>query len=78
MEFHRIFSPVLVAMGDKDTLEGWLISTDLLWEKEKARQCERRMSVRSLHVGHKDFARSGDQVEFPTNHAEGFNLFHTL
>lgn len=78
MEFHRIFSPVLVAMGDTHALEGWLTSTELMWEKEKNSHHGRSMSVRSLHVGHKDFAKSGDQAEFPTNHAEGFNLFHNL
>ena len=75
MEFHRIFSPLLVAMGDKGSLEGWLTSTEVLWEKENNNRCQRKMSVRSLHSGHKDYAKSGDKAEFPTNHAEGFHLF---
>lgn len=76
MEFHRIFSPLLVAMGDKETLESWLMSTELLWEKESSERRKRKMMPESLHCGHKNFATSGDKIEFPTNHAEGFRLFH--
>ena len=81
LEFHRIFSPLLVAMGDKDTLQNWLTSTDLLWEKESISKVARRskqLSHNSLHCGHKDYAKTDDQVEFPVNPAEGFNLFGEL
>ena len=29
-EFHGLFSPLVAAMGDADTMEGWLASTDIL------------------------------------------------
>ena len=85
LQFHRIFSPFLVAMGsDKETLQSWLTSTDVLWENEcnntvsKSKPSHRikQISENSIHYGHRDFAKSGDKVvEFPTNHAEGFGLF---
>jgi len=76
LEFHRIFSPVLVAMGDKENLKNWLASTEVLWIKILENDRERRMSEQSLHTGHKDFAKSGEKIQFQTNHAEGFHLFH--
>ena len=32
MEFHGLFSPLLAAMGDADTMEAWLAGTEVLWE----------------------------------------------
>ena len=81
LQFHRIFSPFLVAMGDKETLQSWLTSTDVLWDNEcnntlkKKPRRSKQISKNSIHYGHRDFAKSGDKVEFPTNHAEGFGLF---
>uniref|UniRef100_A0A7S0AQD8 Uncharacterized protein n=1 Tax=Minutocellus polymorphus TaxID=265543 RepID=A0A7S0AQD8_9STRA len=31
-EFHRLFAPLLAAMGDADTMEGWLENTNVLAE----------------------------------------------
>ena len=78
LQFHRIFSPFLVAMGNKGTLQSWLISTQVLWENESNGPCPRRskqVSENSLHFGHKDYAKTDDKAEFPANHAESFRLF---
>lgn len=32
MEFHRLFTPLLAALGDADSMEAWLASTDILAE----------------------------------------------
>ena len=79
LQFHRIFSPFVVAMGDKETLQSWLTSTTVLWDNEckafKPRR-SKQISVNSIHFGHRNFAKSGDKpVDFPTNHADGFRLF---
>lgn len=36
-EFHRLFSPLLAAMGDADTMEGWLATTNILAEVDLKR-----------------------------------------
>lgn len=40
-EFHGLFSPLLAAMGDADTMEGWLASTDVLAEVDLKRDGSR-------------------------------------
>jgi hypothetical protein len=37
-EFHRLFSPLLAAMGDADTMEGWLSTTNILAEVDLKRE----------------------------------------
>lgn len=37
VEFHALFSPLVAAMGDADTMEGWLASTDVLADADLAR-----------------------------------------
>jgi hypothetical protein len=37
-EFHRLFSPLLTAMGDADTMEGWLDTTNILAEVDLKRE----------------------------------------
>jgi hypothetical protein len=37
-EFHRLFSPLLAAMGDADTMEGWLATTNILAEVDLKRE----------------------------------------
>lgn len=37
-EFHGLFSPLVAAMGDADTMEGWLESTDVLAEADLSRE----------------------------------------
>lgn len=36
-EFHGLFSPLIAAMGDADTMEGWLANTDVLAAADLAR-----------------------------------------
>ena len=37
-EFHGLFSPLVAAMGDADTMEGWLSSTDVLAAADLSRE----------------------------------------
>jgi len=37
-EFHGLFSPLLAAMGDADTMEGWLENTDVLAAADLSRE----------------------------------------
>ena len=83
-EFHRIFSPLLVAMGDSDALQSWLTATEVLsgdldqTPKPHRRGRRPQLSLNSMHYSHHDFARSDKKIAFPTNHAEGFHLFHDV
>lgn len=40
-EFHGLFSPVVAAMGDAETMEGWLASTDILADVDLRRDGSR-------------------------------------
>jgi hypothetical protein len=40
-EFHGLFSPLVAAMGDADTMEGWLASTDILADVDLRRDGSR-------------------------------------
>jgi hypothetical protein len=40
-EFHGLFSPLLAALGDSETMEGWLASTDILAEVDLRRDPSR-------------------------------------
>lgn len=45
--FHQIFSPLVVAMGDAETLESWLASTEILTEKELCKEdlCKKHVKM---------------------------------
>lgn len=51
-EFHSLFSPLVAAMGESSTLDGWLRSTDLLaleWLQYGDFQDPRRLGMRKQH-----------------------------
>jgi hypothetical protein len=44
-EFHGLFSPLLASMGDAETMEGWLESTDVLADVDLRRDGSRPGSL---------------------------------
>jgi hypothetical protein len=44
-EFHGLFSPLLAALGDAETMEGWLASTDILADVDLRRDPTRPLSL---------------------------------
>ena len=51
MEFHRLFTPLLAALGDADSMEAWLASTDILAEVDLNRSTPSQESTHSQKVG---------------------------
>ena len=58
MEFHRLFTPLLAALGDADSMEAWLATTDVLAE---------------VDLGHRSAASSTHSTE-PVARDENDNL----
>jgi hypothetical protein len=63
--FHQIFSPLVVAMGDADTLESWLASTEILTENE--------LFDEDLCREHKKMRVAKAMVTMPVNPGSAFN-----
>ena len=53
-EFHGIFAPLLAAMGDADTMDDWLASTESLAEVDLS-----QIYDRSMDHSEKSFEREG-------------------
>ena len=49
MEFHRLFTPLLAALGDADSMEAWLATTDVLAEVDLARIAPASRQKESQH-----------------------------
>ena len=61
-EFHGLFSPLLAAMGDAETMEGWLATTDVLADVDLRRDGTRpglNSIITNKDVDRRDGTRSG-------------------
>jgi hypothetical protein len=65
--FHRIFSPLVASMGDAETLESWLASTEVLVDTYLSD--ERILTEESLCKGHQKMTVASKTVKMPVNQA---------
>ncbi len=66
-EFHRIFCPLVASMGDAETLERWLASTEVLADKYLSD--ERVLTEDSLCKGHQKMTVATKTAKMPVNQA---------
>jgi len=58
-EFHGLFAPLLAAMGDAETMEGWLSSTQVLAEVDLGRDTRKWAAERPLEASPLSSKRGG-------------------
>ena len=79
-EFHGVVSPLVAAMGDAETMEGWLASTDVLAEVDLRRDGTRPGLQQAEATGHQPRLTAAQQDRLQSNTAidPSRNLNETL